>query len=145
MGSGFHPPVPFLKPLRLARIFVDGPARAIHRFDPTPAAGGGFLLFLRVFLLLFAVQGAARAGENAQVALGRKLLAENGCNGACHRKHSPNGDALSLYTRPDRKVRSFSQLQSQVASCVANTRAAIRPDEIGAVVAALNKDFYKFH
>jgi hypothetical protein len=97
------------------------------------------------FALLLATQAVAWAGEDSQVALGRKLLAENNCNGSCHQKHATDGNALSLYTRPDRKVTSLPQLQHQVERCVANTKARISPDEIGAVVAALNQDYYKFH
>ncbi len=101
--------------------------------------------FWRVFALLLATQAAAWAGQDAQVALGRKLLADNDCNGSCHQKRAPDGNALSLFTRPNRKVTNLAQLQRQVESCVANTNAMISPDEIGAVVAALNQDYYKFH
>jgi hypothetical protein len=100
--------------------------------------------FISVFGLLLAMQAAAWAGEDPQVAAGRKLLADNNCNGACHKSHSPDGNPLSLYTRPNHKVKSFSQLTSQVGRCVANTNAMISPDEIGDVAAALNHDYYKF-
>lgn len=101
--------------------------------------------FWRVLALLLATQAVAWAGEDSQVALGRKLLAANNCNGSCHQKRAPDGNALSLYTRPDRKVTSLPQLHRQVERCVANTKAMISPDEISAVVAALNQDYYKFH
>jgi hypothetical protein len=103
------------------------------------------MLFLRVFVLLVAAQSSAWAGEDQLVGQGRNLLAENDCNGACHKSHSPDGNALSLYTRPNRKVKNVSQLESQVGRCIANTNAMISPNEIGAVAAALNQDFYKFH
>ncbi|MGP0105013.1 hypothetical protein [Rhodoblastus sp.] len=103
------------------------------------------MLVLRVFALLLATQAVAWAGDESQVAAGRKLLAANHCNGSCHQSRAPGGNALNLYTRPNRKVQSLAQLKSQVEGCVANTNAMIAPDEIGAVVAALNADYYKFH
>lgn len=102
------------------------------------------MLFLRVLALLLAAQTAAWAGDDAKVALGRKLLADIGCNGACHRRSAADGDPLSLYTRPNRKIASFSQLQSQVGHCAAGAGAAVSSDDIDAIAAALNQDFYKF-
>jgi hypothetical protein len=103
------------------------------------------MLVLRAFALLLAMQAAAWAGEDSQAALGRKLLADNGCNGSCHQRHAPGGVAVNIYTRPNRKVTSLAQLRRQVEGCVANANAMISPDGIGAIVAALNEDYYKFH
>ncbi|MGO9392350.1 hypothetical protein [Rhodoblastus sp.] len=97
-----------------------------------------------VLLTLFSTTSAAWAGEDATIALGRSLLAENDCNGACHQKHSPDGNALTLYTRPNPKVKDLAGLRKQVERCVASLNAPIAPDEIGALVAALNHDYYMF-
>ncbi len=100
---------------------------------------------LRAMLLAsVASAGAAYAGEGPLVASGRRLMTQNGCNGACHQKHAPNGDAASLYTRENAKVKTLAALHKQVEHCVASVRAQIAPDEIDAVVAALNHDYYKF-
>ena len=88
--------------------------------------------------------GAAYAGDDQLVATGRRLLMENDCNGACHQKSAPNGDATSLYTRDNAKVKDLPALRKQVERCVASVGAQIMPDEIDAVVAALNHDYYKF-
>ena len=96
-----------------------------------------------MFLVLFTTSGAW-AGEDETAALGRRLLSENGCNGACHQKHSPDGNALTLYTRPDHKVKDLPGLHRQVARCVSNLNTPIAPDDIDAVVTALNHDYYKF-
>jgi hypothetical protein len=95
-------------------------------------------------LALFAASGPALADEAQLIAQGRKLLAENECNGACHARKAPDGDPLKLYTRPNPKVTSFDGLKRQVTRCVAGTGAQIAPDEIDSVVAALNADYYKF-
>lgn len=99
---------------------------------------------LRAMLLTLMTMSGAWAGEDDFVTLGRRLLSENDCNGACHQKHSPDGNALTLYTRPDRKVKDLPGLRRQVSRCVSMLNALIAPDEIEAVVAALNHDFYKF-
>jgi hypothetical protein len=96
-----------------------------------------------IVLTLIATSGAAWAGEDESVALGRRLLTESDCNGACHQKHSPDGVAISLYTRPNAKVKDLPGLRRQVERCVSNLNAPIAPDEIDAVVAALNQDYYK--
>ena len=101
-------------------------------------------LFATSSAALFATSCAASAGEDGTVALGRRLLAENDCNGACHRKHSPDGDALTLYTRPSHKLKDLPGLRGQVERCVLNLSVPIAPDEIDALVAALNNDYYKF-
>jgi hypothetical protein len=100
---------------------------------------------LRITLLAsIAWTGVAYAGEDQALATGRRLMTENDCNGACHQKHAPNGDAASLYTRPNAKVKNLPALRKQVQRCVASVGAQIMPDEIDAVVAALNHDYYKF-
>jgi hypothetical protein len=103
-------------------------------------------MWSRNFLLLalLAASGPALAGEDDAVALGRKLMAENGCNGSCHQAKAPGGDPAKLYTRADAKVKSLDGLKRQVERCVAMVGAQIMPDETDSVVAALNHDYYKF-
>jgi hypothetical protein len=103
------------------------------------------MLFRKILLLaMMAQSGGAIAGEQETIALGRKLLAENQCNGACHQAKAPEGDPLRLYTRPNAKVKDLPGLRRQVERCVAGVGAQIAPDEIDLVVEALNHDFYKF-
>jgi len=99
----------------------------------------------KLLLIAFiAVSGPALAADDDSVILGRKLIAENGCNGSCHQAKAPGGDPAKLYTRPDAKVKSLDGLKRQVERCVAMVGAQIMPDEIDPVVAALNHDYYKF-
>ncbi len=94
--------------------------------------------------LLLAGSGVAWAEEDATLALGRRLLAEHQCNGACHASQSKTGDALGLYSRADRRVHDLGGLKAQARRCVAGAGATLTPAEFDALVAALNQDYYKF-
>lgn len=93
---------------------------------------------------LFAVLALARGAQAEDQDLGRRLLAENRCNGACHQSHAEDNDPLSLYTRDNRRVNDRVALRRQVERCVASLSSMIFPEELDAVAAALDRDFYKF-
>ncbi|MCW2284075.1 hypothetical protein M2323_001688 [Rhodoblastus acidophilus] len=96
-------------------------------------------------LTLLAATTPAFAGDDDQnLALGRKLMAENGCNGECHASRAPDGDPAKFFSRPNLKVTSLDGLKRQVARCVGAAGARLDPGEIAAIVAALNADHYKF-
>ena len=95
-------------------------------------------------LALLAASGPVLADDAQILAQGRKLMAENNCNGACHARKAPDGDAARIFTRDNRKVTSLDGLKAQVARCVAGTGAQLAPGEIDSVIAALNHDYYKF-
>jgi hypothetical protein len=80
----------------------------------------------------------------ATIEAGRRLLAENGCNGACHRSRAEDDDPRTLYTRATRKVHSRDELVKQVETCVSRLGSMIFPEEIGSVAAALDHDHYRF-
>jgi len=98
--------------------------------------------FLLLFLLV--VSCPVLASEEDTLSLGRKLLAENHCNGSCHQAKAPEGDPTKIYTRANAKVKSLDGLKRQVDRCVAAVGAQIASSEIDAVVDALNVDYYKF-
>lgn len=50
----------------------------------------------------------------------------------------------SVYTRPNRRVRSLDRLESQVRMCDANLGTKLFEDDIAAVVDYLNSHYYKF-
>lgn len=85
-----------------------------------------------------------RAEDAAAVEEGRQLLAEHNCNGNCHQSHSADNEALSLYTREDRKARDREALDRYVRLCVANVGTMVFPDEMAKMSSALNADFYKY-
>lgn len=110
-------------------------------------------LLIAAALVVSAVAGAVlhsgtsvRADESGPLAVeaGRRLLAENNCNGACHRIRSEDDDPLSFYRRPGRKVQSREELHKQVELCVSRLGSMIFAEEIGSVVSALDRDHYHF-
>ena len=88
--------------------------------------------------------GAADRPSPATLEDGRRLLAENGCDGACHAARVDGADPITLYTRPNRRVQSREDLHKQVESCVSHLGSMIFPEEIDAVAAALDHDHYHF-
>lgn len=76
--------------------------------------------------------GDAKAGQ---------ILADKDCV-ACHvRKY---GDAHTIYTRSERKVRTPEQLLAQVQRCNAELSTNYFPEEEMHVAAFLNSKYYKF-
>ena len=86
---------------------------------------------ISLFVLLLTA-GAAQA-EDA-LALGRRLLAENRCNGACHQSHAEDNDPLSLYTRENRKVNDRAALRRQVEKCAGSLGSMIFPEDVEATL-----------
>ena len=88
---------------------------------------------------------AAHAQQPAPFAHGDaksgKTLVERDCV-ACHaQKFKP---ATAIYTRPDRRVSSASQLLTQVQVCNTELRAGYFPEDEENVAAFLNDTYYKF-
>jgi cytochrome c553 len=70
-----------------------------------------------------------------------KALAEKDCV-ACHVRRF--GDATTIYTRADRKVRTPEQLLAQVQFCNVDLKAGYFPEEEEHVAAYLNLTYYRF-
>ena len=70
-----------------------------------------------------------------------KALADKDCV-ACHVRRF--GDAATIYTRADRKVRTAEQLLAQVRFCNIDLKAGYFPEEEEHVAAYLNLTYYKF-
>jgi hypothetical protein len=64
-----------------------------------------------------------------------KILHDAKCFG-CHDTHQ--------YTRKNRIIHTFEDLQGRVEFCDAASKAGFSPEDIEDVVAYLNKEFYKF-
>ncbi len=82
--------------------------------------------------------------EDTAIVEGRALLKEHNCNGNCHQSHSDDNEALSLYTREDRKARDRAALDRYVRACVASVGVMAFPEEVEKMSSALNADFYKY-
>lgn len=102
------------------------------------------LALVAVALLPVASADAFDADRARMIEQGRALLQENRCNGSCHQGLTEDNDALSLYTRADRKARTLSQLERSVKMCVDASSAAVFPEDIALIVLALEHDHYKF-
>lgn len=73
--------------------------------------------------------------------LGKALVSQN-C-AACHVKQF-GGDGSSVYTRPDRKIRSARQLKEQISRCDRMAKAGLSDLEQAHVGTFLNQSYYKF-
>ena len=71
-----------------------------------------------------------------------KALAEKSCK-ACHISLMGD-DGSKIYTRPDHKVKSASQLEARIRICNANSGAGWFPEEEAHVAAYLNATYYHF-
>jgi cytochrome c553 len=89
----------------------------------------GALLISTVFWIALPVQ-AALPGDAAQ---GKKLHDAN-----CVRCHS-----TSVYTRPDRRIKSLAALNEQVGACLHAAQVELTQDEQRSIVKYLNEQFYK--
>ena len=74
-------------------------------------------------------------------AVAGKQLVERDCV-ACHVRRF--GDATTIYTRADRRVRTAAQLLAQVQFCNVDLKAGYFPEEEEHVAAYLNAQYYKF-
>ena len=74
-------------------------------------------------------------------AVAGKALADKDCV-ACHVQRF--GDATTIYTRADRKVRTAEQLLAQVQFCNVDLKTGYFPEEEEHVAAYLNLTYYKF-
>jgi cytochrome c553 len=81
-------------------------------------------------LLLAATSLAANAGDGFDAAAFHQAK----CT-ACHDS--------SVYTRPDRRVHSLARLESQVRMCDANLQTGLFDDDIKALAAYLNDQYYQ--
>ena len=107
------------------------------------------LLACRVFALAavagFCASPFAQAQQPKVLAHGDiaagKTLVDRDCV-ACHAQRF--GDAATIYTRPDRRVRTPEQLLAQVRYCNVQLKSGYFPEEEEHVAAYLNATYYKF-
>lgn len=73
---------------------------------------------------------------------GEKLMSQAKCNSACHAS-LVGGDGTSIYTRASRKVKTPSQLLTQVRFCNTQLGTNWFPEDEEHVAAYLNQRYYK--
>lgn len=79
--------------------------------------------------------------KEADLALGRKLIAENQCD-TCHAKKM-EGLPNTIY-RPNGRINAPGILRGMVEQCNTELNLALFPDEVTAIAAVLNRDHYLF-
>ncbi len=102
---------------------------------------------LRLLIAVFACLAAtglawANPFPKGDPAKGEQLMAEAQCD-ACHQALF-GGDGSRIYIRPDRRVRTASQLRAQVRFCATQVRANWFPEDEEHVAAYLNQRYYHF-
>lgn len=79
--------------------------------------------------------------QGADLKLGEKLIAENQCV-ACHSR-KVGGDGSAIY-RPAGKINTAGYLRGMVENCNTELNLGFFPEEVTAIAAVLNRDYYKF-
>ncbi|MGM0673020.1 c-type cytochrome [Thioalkalivibrio sp.] len=85
--------------------------------------------------------GGASMALADDIRVGQELHSENCIS--CH-ADMVGGDGSELYTRDNRMVGSHDELVAQVNNCNANLGTNWFDDEVNAVVAYLNAEYYQF-
>ena len=93
-------------------------------------------------LLLMAGTAQAAPFESGNFEAGKKLFEQSHCN-RCHIEMK-GGDGSEIFTRPDHKVRSPSQLIKQINFCGGNAGVDLSAQDEQNLGAYLNKLYYKF-
>jgi mono/diheme cytochrome c family protein len=97
--------------------------------------------FEKMLCALIAFPAFSLAANAGDAQAGEKLHQENCIS--CHVSMA-GGDGSGLYTRADRRVGSFDSLVTQVNRCNVNLGVGWFDDEVEAVAAYLNTQYYKF-
>jgi hypothetical protein len=93
----------------------------------------------RLSLPLALFTGLAASAFAAQVSAGDAIDAQ-----ALVQEHCTSCHGSEVYTRSDRRVNSFDALQSQVRMCEQNLELTWFDDQVDAVTALLNQQYYNF-
>lgn len=110
-----------------ALLSLAGAALALHLFAwPQDAIG----------------QATPEIFRDADVSLGEQMIAEHGC-AECHAR-KVGGDGSSIY-QPTGRINTPGFLRGMVELCNTQLNLGMFPEEVTAVAAVLNRDYYKFH
>lgn len=91
--------------------------------------------------LAAAAQTAAVLYQEADLALGEKLIREHRCSDCHSRKAGGNG--AGIY-RPQGRINSPGALRGMVEQCNLELNLGLFPDEVTSISAVLNRDHYRF-
>lgn len=79
--------------------------------------------------------------QGADLALGQQLIEQHRCS-QCHQR-KVGGDGNAIY-RPGSRIASAGALRGMVEMCNTELSLTLFPDEVTAIAAVLNRDFYRF-
>ena len=102
-----------------------------------------YLYTVTFFLVLHGGASVAQTPSifrDVDLKLGEKLIVDNKCV-ACHQK-KVGGDGSSIY-RPAGRVNTAGLLRGMVEQCNTELNLGLFPEEVTAVAAVLNRDYYK--
>lgn len=103
------------------------------------------LLFASAALLLASAlasaQPASEVFRDADLPLGERLIKEHKCV-ECHRS-KVGGDGSGIY-RPLGRINAAGFLRGMVEQCNTELNLGLFPEEVSAVAAVLNRDYYRF-
>lgn len=113
---------------------------------PFSSPGSQIVFLCAAALLISTAPLIARAQDaeifrGADLKLGEKLLAEHKC-AQCHARRV-GGDGSSIY-RPKGRINSAARLRGMVEQCSLQLNLQLFPEEVDAIAAVLNRDYYKF-
>ena len=84
---------------------------------------------------------AAELFKDADLDEGEMLIAEHGCT-ACHVRNV-GGDGMSIY-KPTGRISTPGFLRGMVEYCNTELNLQLFPEDVSAVAAVLNRDYYRF-
>lgn len=84
---------------------------------------------------------AAAIFREADLDLGKRLIAEHRCT-ECHRQ-KVGGDGSALY-RPGHRITTAGLLRGMVEQCNTELNLGMFPEEVTSVAAVLNREHYRF-
>jgi hypothetical protein len=79
--------------------------------------------------------------DGADLKLGRQLIDEHACE-ECHARNA-GGDGTAIY-RPTGRIATPGSLRGMVEYCNTQLNLGMFPEEVTAVAAVLQRDFYRF-
>ena len=101
-----------------------------------------FLLIALWSLLAFTWAQTPKIFLEADLKLGEKLIAENKCT-ECHASKVV-GDGSAIY-KPKGRVNAPGVLRGMVEQCNTELNLGLFPEEVTAIAAVLNRDYYHFN
>ncbi len=91
--------------------------------------------------MVCAIAQTPKIFEGADLKLGEKLIAENKCV-ECHASKVV-GDGSAIY-KPKGRVNEPGILRGMVEQCNTELNMGLFPEEVTAIAAVLNRDYYRF-